>query len=401
MSTSLFYRMQGVRVYRHQKFELLKGGNLRLHFSIPPERCSCPVCGHQHLWIKEWRERELTGLPFGRNKTTLVVKIPKLECLSCHTIRQAPLSFARPNKHYTHKFEEYVVWLLSMMTVIDVARTLDVSWDTVREIEQHYLGKHFSHPSLKGLRYIAIDEISSKKGFVFLTLVMNLETGAVIYVGDGRQEDALKPFWKRLRRAGSRILAVATDMSRPYTKAIRENLPNAVHVFDRFHIVKMFNEVIDNVRRYLYAKIQNKDERRTLKGMKYILLKRPENLDSSKGEPERLRQTLEANQELNTLYYLKEELYSLWDEEEKESAQGKMLDVISYMLSLNIPYLKRFAKSLRDHALGILAWFDYQITTGPLEGLNNKIKVIKRKAYGFRNMDYFKLKILSCHVRRP
>ena len=374
---------------------------MRIHFSIPEEKCSCPKCGCQRLWVKEWRQRELTGYPSGVNKTTLVVRIPKLECPSCHTIRQAPLSFARPNKHYTRKFEEIVITLLESMTISDVARYLGVSWNTLRQIEQHYLEKHFSRPSLKGLRFIAIDEISSRKGFSFLTLVMNLETGAVVYIGDGRQEDALKPFWRKLIRSGSRILAVATDMSRPYTKAIRENLPEAVHVFDRFHIVKMFNEVIDNVRRHLYAKIKNKDERHALKGMKYILLKRPEKHDSSKGEPERLRRTLEANQDLNTLYYLKEELHSLWDEEERDVAQGRMLDVISYMFSLSIPYLKRFAKSLRDHALGILAWFDYQITTGPLEGLNNKIKVIKRKAYGFRNMEYFKLKILSCHIRRP
>ena len=147
---------------------------------------------------------------------------------------------------------------------------------------------------------------------------------------------------------------------RPYTKAIRENLPNAVHVFDRFHIVKMFNEVIDNVRCSLFRKIQDKDEKSALNGSKYILLKRPENLDATK-----------------------KELHSLWDEDEADAAQGKMLDMIAFMFSLNIPYLKRFAKSLRDHAHGILAWFDYEISTGPLEGLNNKIKNIKRMAYGF------------------
>lgn len=144
-------------------------------------------------------------------------------------------------------------------------------------------------------------------------------------------------------------MAVASYRARPYTKAIREHLPDAVHVFDRFHIVKMFNEVINNVRRSLYRPIKDKDEKQALKGLKYILLKRPEHLDPSKGEPERLQKTLEANAELSTIYYLKEELHSLWNEENADSAQGKMMDLITFMNSEQNPSLKRFAKSLMSH----------------------------------------------------
>lgn len=398
MSATLLYRIQGVRVYRYKKTNYQKDC-VRIHFSIPKDRCVCPECGNDFVWIKEWRTREFVGVPLGSKKVILVVDIPKIYCPECQANRQVHLPFARPNKHYTRAFEHYVLRLLQEMTVQAVADFVGVSWDTVRDIEQHYLEKHFSNPSFKGVRYIAIDEISSKKGYNFLTVVMNLENGQVIYVGDGRQEDALTDFWKKLKRSRTKIEAVASDMSRPYTKAIRENIPNAVHVFDRFHIVKMFNEVINNVRRSLYHKIKDKDEKSLLKGLKYILLKRPENLDPSKEEPERLQRTLEANSDLSTIYYLKEELHSLWDEEDAESAQGKMMDMIAFMLSEQIPYLKRFAKSLRAHAFGILAWFDYEISTGPLEGLNNKIKNIKRMAYGFRNMKYFKLKILACHAQ--
>ena len=397
MSATLLYRIQGVRVYKYQKTNYEKDC-VKIYFSIPRDRCVCPVCGHDFVWIREMRTREFTGVPLGAKKVILVAKIPKIYCPVCHANRQVHLPFARPNKHYTRAFESYVLRLLRDMTVQAAADFLNVSWNTVRDIEQHYLEKHFSNPSFKGVRYIAIDKISSKKGFNFLTIVMNLENGQVLYVGDGRQEEALQGFWKKLRRNKAQIEAVASDMSRPYTKAIRENLPGAVHVFDRFHIVKMFNDVIDNVRRSLFHKIKDKDVKSALKRCKYILLKRPENLDATKEEPERLRRTLEANSDISTVYYLKEELHSLWDEDEMESAQGKMLDMIAFMFSLKIPYLKRFAKSLRDHAHGILAWFDYEISTGPLEGLNNKIKNIKRMAYGFRNMDYFKLKILACHT---
>lgn len=397
MSATLLYRIQQVRVYRYQKTDYKKD-SVEIHFSIPKEKCRCPACGYDIVRIKETRERTFIGTPLGGKKVLLVVKIPKIYCPHCHTIRQVHIPFARPNKHYTRAFEHYVLRLLKNMTVSAVAEHLGVSWDMIREIEQYYLEKHFAYPSLKGVRYIAIDEIASKKGHQYLTIVMNLENGQVLYVGDGRKEDALTGFWRRLKRNRVKIEAVATDMSRPFTKAIRENLHNAIHVFDHFHIIKMFNEIISRIRTNLYKKIRDRNEKMALKGTKYILLKRPENLDPSKGEPERLQKTLEANEDLSTVYYLKEELHSLWKEEKMEAAQGKIMDMIEFMVSSSIPYLKSFAKTLSSHIEGILAWFIYPISTGPLEGLNNKIKVIKRVAYGFRNMKYFKLKILAAHT---
>ena len=393
----MLYHVQGVRVYRYQK-TVYKNNQVKIYFSIPKERCCCPVCGCEHIRIKETRKRKFFGVPYGLKQTLLVVKIPKIYCHHCNAIRQVHIPFARPNKHYTRAFEHYVIELLRKMTVKDAADFLGVSWDLISEIEQHYLERHFARPSLKGVQYIAIDEISSRKGRKFLTIVMNLENGQVLYVGDGRHEDALTGFWKRLRRNRVNIKAVATDMSRSYTKAIRENIPDAVHVFDRFHIIKMFNEVISKIRTALYGKIRDPKEKRALKGAKYILLKRPENLDSSKGEPERVQKALEANEDLFTVYYLKEELHSIWEQENLRAARGKLLDMIEYTISSSIPHLKQLGKTLRNHAEGILSWFLYPIGTGPLEGLNNKIKTIKRVAYGFRNTEYFKLKILAAHV---
>ena len=133
-SAALFYRRQGIRVYQHQKFQRLKGGGLRIHFSIPLDKCSCPECGSRRLLAKEWRQRELLGAPSGLKKTTLIVRIPKIECLCCHTVRQAPLPFARPRRHYTLQFEKYVLTLLKVMTVSDVSKLLDVRWDTINSI---------------------------------------------------------------------------------------------------------------------------------------------------------------------------------------------------------------------------------------------------------------------------
>ena len=168
MSATLLYRIQGVRVYKYQKTNYEKDC-VKIHFSIPKDRCVCPVCGHDTVWIKEMRTREFTGVPLGHKKVILVATIPKIYCPVCHANRQVHLAFARPNKHYTRSFESYVLRLLQDMTVQAAADFLNVSWDTVRDIEQHYLEKHFSNPSFKGVRYIAIDEISSKKGFILPT----------------------------------------------------------------------------------------------------------------------------------------------------------------------------------------------------------------------------------------
>lgn len=266
---------------------------------------------------------------------------------------------------------------------------------TTWEIEKEYLGKHFANPSIKGVKYIAIDELATKKGQVCMTVVLDLETGYVLFVGEGKDQSALLPFWKRIRRCRVQIKAVATDMSPAYTAAVKEHLPNAVHVHDRFHVVKMFNDVISKVRRTIAAKIKDKDEKSELKGIRFILLKRPENLDRAKGEPQRRKRTLKANEDLATLYYLKEELHSLWDENEESAAQGKLLDLIAFMESTQLHELKGFARCLGKHARNILNWYTHHITTGRLEGVNNKIKTLKRQAYGFRDMEYFKLKILA------
>ena len=395
----LLYRLQGICVYTHQR-KVHKRDHIELHFRIPLERCSCPEYKHKEIKLKEWRKREFIGAPLDSHSITLVAEIPKITCPHCGAERQVKISFARRNKHYTKRFEAAVIrYLETHMSLKEIAKHFNVSWDIIRSIDEHRLEVHYSKPSLKGLRYIAIDEIAIRKGHNYLTLVMNLENGQIVYIGDGRHESALKDFWKKLKRARAHITAVASDMSRPFTKAIRENLPNAVHVFDRFHIVKMFNDTIDQIRRSIYRRIKDKAEKLLVKGTRYILFKRRKDLNTVKGEVKRLEKALKANEDLSTAYYLKEELYSLWEADNIEMAQGKMKDLISFMQTLKNSCLKRFAKTLITHFKGVLAWYDHKITTGPLEGVNNKIKTIKRIAYGFRNMKYFKLKIFACHTK--
>lgn len=270
----------------------------------------------------------------------------------------------------------------------------------VKDIQKRYLQKKFSKPRLKDLRQIAIDEISTGKGHRYVTIVLDLETGVIVHVGTGKCGDSLSEFWRRLRASGAKVKAVATDMSPAYIEAVTRHLPKATLVFDRFHVIKLYNDKLSDLRRDLFRQLTDTTQKEALKGVRWLLLKRPENLDPTRNEPARLQRALQLNQPLAAAYLLKDELNEVWEQEDEETAQAFLMDWILYAEATGIRMLSQFAKTLRRHAMGILAWYDYPISTGPLEGTNNKIKTMKRQAYGFRDPEFLKLKILGIHETR-
>jgi transposase len=286
------------------------------------------------------------------------------------------------------------------MTCQDVAEHLGVSWSTVRDIEKTSLKHHFDKPPLKDVTHIAIDEIAIQKGHKYLTVVMDLKSGRVIFVGNGKGGDALLPFWKRLRRAKANIIAVCSDMSPAYTKAIATHLPDALHVYDRFHVMKLFNEQLTKLRRRLFHETTDQEGKNALKGIRFSLLKRPENLDEKKEEPKKLQDALNLHADLAVAYALKEQLVELWEADDEQEAMPLLADWIADAEWSQIPEMQDFAKTLRNHWEKILNYHCCEITSGPLEGLNNKIKTLKRQSYGFRDQEYFKLKILAIHRSR-
>jgi transposase len=209
--------------------------------------------------------------------------------------------------------------------------------------------------------------------------------------------EALTVFWKRLRASHAKVKAVATDMSKAYIRAVRDHLPKAVHVFDHFHVLKLFNEKLTAFRRELYRELSDEGQRQVLKGTRWLLLKNPENLDPLRNEQQRLEEALALNTPLTVAYYLKEDLRQIWQQKNKATARLVFHDWIRRADVSGIRMLQQFARTLEEHRHGILAYYDYRITTGPLEGINNKIKTMKRQAYGFRDTEFFKLKILGLH----
>ena len=395
MSTSLLYHAFGIRGYTYQRSSYVEGG-VEFHLTKPLDQCRCSACGSREVSPRGKVERRFRTVPIGRRPVTVLYPIPRVECAACGVIRQVELDFAEPRRTFTKAFARYALELCRLMTIQDVAQHLGVSWDVIKDIHKQDLQRRFAKPKFKHLKRLAIDEIAIGAGHRYLTLVLDLDSGAVVHVGRGKGGDALTNFWKRLRRSGAKVEAVATDMSLAYIAAVTTHLPEATLVFDRFHVMKLFNDQLTGLRRQLYhqAKAAGK---KVLKGVRWLLLKNPEHLDGSRHEQQRLEAALKLNEPLASAYYLKEDLREFWEQDDDDAALVFLMDWILRAEATRIRMLVQFAQTLRNHAWGLLAYYDYPISTGPLEGTNNKIKTMQRQAFGFRDYEYFTLRILAAH----
>src|SRR3954451_8495737 len=399
MSTSLLYHAFGIRGYHHTRTDY-PGGQTIFNIRQEFETCRCPACGSPQVQSRGQVERRFKTLPIGDRPTFVVLPIPRVECRACGVVRQVKVPFADVRRGYTRAFERYALELGRRMTIRDVAVHLDVSWDLIKDIQKRDLSRRYARPKLKHLRHLAIDEIAVAKGHRYLTVVLDLDSGAVVFVGDGKGADALKPFWKRLRPSGAKIEAVAMDMSAAYRGAVATHLPGAKIVFDRFHVMKLFNEKLSDLRRALHREATDVLQKQVLKGTRWLLLKNADNLDKEKGEKRRLEEALALNKPLATAYYMKEELRLFWEQPGKRFATIFLESWIRRAVASGIRMLQQMAKTLALYRSGLLAYYDVRITSGPMEGTNNKIKTMKRQAYWFRDWGFFKLKLLAIHETR-
>jgi transposase len=398
MSTSLLYHAFGVRGYQYVGTCYVEG---RIRFTIrqPRKAWRCSACGSRSVRPRGAVERQFHALPIGGRPVTIDFAIPRVACADCGAIRQLALGFADPRRSYTRAFERYALELSRRMTILDVARHLGVGWDVVKDIQRRDLGRRFARPRLGHLKRIAIDEIAVGRGPRFLSVVLDLDSGAVVFVGEGKGGDALEPFWRRLRRAKAKVAAVAIDMSPAYRRAVAEHLPDAVVVFDRFHVVKLFNERLSDLRRSLHRRA-TEQQKAVLKGSRWLLLKNPEHLDPQRDEAARLAEALRLNRPLAAAYYLKEDLRRFWRQPDKAAAAAFLGDWVARARASGVAMLGKMAATLEGHRDGLLAYYDHRISTGPPEGTNTKIKALSRQAYGFRDREFFKLTILAIHQSR-
>jgi len=268
------------------------------------------------------------------------------------------------------------------MTLSDIAGWLRLSWDTVKAVVKGRLEKDYRRIGYRRVRQIAIDELYLGRTRKYITLVMDMESARIIWVGEGRGAEALREFWRRFKLSGARLKAVAMDMSGAYACSVRAHAPHAILTFDRFHVMKLMNERLDDLRRELARETQDRTAKEAIKGLRWLLLHRRDNLE--KDAAKRLERSLEINQPLQCAYLLKEELGELWQQDDGRKAWAFLREWAAKATASGIRQLQAMAKPLLRHAKGILSFYHTGLTTGKMEGINRKIRGLLASAFGFR-----------------
>ncbi|MFP3870900.1 MAG: ISL3 family transposase [Syntrophobacteria bacterium] len=395
MSTSLLYHGFGLKAYEYLKTEYLNG-TIFFHVQKKQAFRYCTNCRSRDVVLAGRVDRIWYSLPIGLKPTIIVAHLHRLECCRCGVSRLESLEIADARKSYTRAFGRYVVEMAKEMTKAAIAAKLKfVSWNTIKAIIKDDLKRRLKRRKLTRVRYIAIDEIAVKKGHRYLTTVVDLETGEVIYCAEGKDAECFRNFFTKIKRSRkARLEAIAMDMSQAYLKAVELYAPPGVKVIhDRYHLVAMMNQVVDEVRRDEYRE-KTGEEKAVIKGSRYLLLSAFEKICADQTKCTRLESLLKLNETLHKTHLLKEDLRLFWEQNSREQAQAFIETWLDQARSVGNAHLNKIANTIENNLEGILNYYDFPITTGPLEGINNKIKVLKRTAYGFRDMEYFKLRIL-------
>ena len=355
-------------------------------------RPRCGGCGEPARSVHSRTRKFVRDLDFGDRRMRLHIEHRKVYCDRCLGVRVERLDFVTTSQRVTHRLGAYAAELCRLgLPVTVVAEHLDLDPKTVKHFDKAALTAAFGTTDYRGLKPLAVDEIAVKKGHHYMTVVLDYDTGRVVWTGADRQTATLDRFFENMpEHVRSGIEAVAVDMWDPYIQSVKNWCPAADIVFDLFHVVKAFGKVIDQVRNEEYRRADTTG-REVLKGSKYLLLRRRENL--KRAQRARLREVLSLNERLNTMYYLKDLLAYIWTYRSRGWADRTIDEWCELARADGHPALGRFARMLERYRYGILNHCDHPIHTSKLEGVNNKIKVIKRTAYGFHDQTYFGLKI--------
>jgi transposase len=327
----------------------------------------------------------------------LEIEVRRVQCKRCGRVKRERLEFLADNPLYTKRFAYYVGRRCRQSTIRDIAQELHLDWDTVKTLEKQYMRAQLAKAGNPGPKAIGIDEVSIRKGHTYRIVVSDLIRRRPIWFGgEDRSEESMAQFYNWLGAKKSLGIRLAVmDMWKPFRNVTGTRAPQAAILFDKFHIIRHLGEALDKVRKSEYARLSGKD-RRFIKGQKYTLLSSRENLTLEGRQS--LRALLTANKRLNTAYLLKESFGQLWDYE-REGWARKFFE--NWRESLKWQRLKpyvQFAEMIDRHWDGIAAYCkpENKVSLGFVEGLNNKIRVIQRRAYGLRDQEYLRLKILTC-----
>ena len=342
------------------------------------------------------RGRRVRDLSCAGQRIYLDLEVRRVNCRRCGAVKRERLDFLLENALHTKRFALYVGRRCRSSTIRDVAAELHLDWQTVKRLEMDYMREQIRRVGTPGPKAIGIDEISIRKGHSYRIVVSDLQRRRPIWFGgDDRSEASMDQFYRFLgKKKAKRIRLAVMDMWKPFRTSTHQHAPQAAVLFDKFHVMKHLGEALDKIRKAEYARLEGK-QRRFIKGQKYTLLSHPQNLTGT--AKKNLKLLLAANKRLNTAYLLKESFGQLWDYN-REAWARKFFE--NWRASLKWQRLKpyeKFAQMIERHWDGIAAYCqpENKVALGFVEGLNNKIRVIQRRAYGLRDEEYLRLKVLT------
>lgn len=357
--------------------------------------------------VNRLRRRTVLDVPLGGHPCEIEIEYAET-FLSPGHVRVEHLSFVAPKARVTKRYARLIAGMARHMPISTVARHTGLSWDSVKAIECAHLAETIPIPrpqTLTGIRYLGVDEVARAKGQSYFTLVYDLSPGAgygcILWVKEGRESAVLLEFLDALsQECAQGIEAVALDMGPAYIAAVKESLPNAAIVFDRFHVMQMFSKVIRDCRRAEFKAAKTLGDltgQQAIKGSLWLLLSNRTTLKET--DQGRLDQLLAQNHPLASLYALKEQLQRLWQPNSTVAEMTQRLeDWCGMAKAAKITGLASFVKTLQSHRTGICAYADHPITTSRLEAGNVSIALLRRRARGLRDMEYFKLKIFQLNT---
>ena len=360
----------------------------------------CGVCRQRCLEVHDirkqrgWRDLSMRKLPL-----KLLYQPRRVECPRCG-VRVEDFPWAEPWARVTTALSNAVAVLARELSWKGTAREYGLNWKSVATIVKRAVQYGLKHRKRPPVHAIGIDEVSRRKGQVYLTVVYDLERRVLLWVGDDRTEEAVRPFFTKEmgKRRCQTLQVVCMDMWAAYAKLVRDHAVNAQILFDRFHIVKHLNEAVDAARRDLWRQLTTK-QRVSFKGTRWLLLKNPWNLSS--GQQERLSTLVRWNSPLVRAWYLKESFQLFWTYSQPWRAKQHLLKWMHSAMRSRLEPFKKFVGMLRSHLDGVLAWTKTRLSNGAVEGMNNKIKSISHRSFGFRTAENFVAAIYHCCARLP
>ena len=327
----------------------------------------------------------------------LAFEVRRVECRSCGKVKRERLEFLADNPFYTKRFAYYVGRRCRSATIKDIAAELKLDWHAVKELEKQYMVAQLAKAGRPGPKVIGIDEISISKRHTYRIVVSDLVRQRPIWFGgEDRSQASMGQFYEWLGNRKSQGVRLAVmDMWKPFRNATQACAPNAAILFDKFHVLRHLGEALDKVRKSEYARLSG-HQRRYIKGQKYTLLSRWDNLTLESRQA--LKILLAANKRINTAYLLKESFGQLWSYEREGWARRFFENWRASLRWQRLKPYEAFAEMIDRHWDGIAAYCkpENKVSLGFVEGLNNKIRVIQRRAYGLRDEEYLRLKILIC-----